>query len=152
MIQIGDKIPNIELRTDEGTPLSLTDLKGRALAVFLLGEAFSPTTERLIHVLSEYAETFLAEDVSPIPVSGQSARHLAQFREQNDVPFLLISDQNLLLHRTLRDKDGNGVNVWLLDAEGVVIDTIPVLPPTELTRVVLERIRRDKNAPGEKTV
>ncbi|MDJ0766194.1 MAG: redoxin domain-containing protein [Myxococcota bacterium] len=150
MIQIGETVPDMGVRTDEGTPLSLADLKGRAIAIFLLGESFSPTGERLLSVLADSADQFMAFDMSPIPILGETADSLADYREANDVPFLLISDKELRLHKHLRGDDGEGVGVWIVDTQGKIIDTIPVLPPTELTRVVLERIARSHPPKGPK--
>ncbi|MCP4599894.1 MAG: redoxin domain-containing protein [Proteobacteria bacterium] len=142
MIRIGDHIPDIDLRTDEGTPISLTDLKGRSLILFMLGETFTPTVERLLNVIAQNTGRFLALNMSPIAVLGEPASQLGAFRERNDVPFIMISDPALVLHRHFIEKDGHGVEVWITDEEGVVIEMIPMLPPTELVSVTVDRARR----------
>ncbi len=142
MIRVGDKIPDIELRTDEGTPLALTDLAGRAIVVFMLGEGFTPTVERLLRVLGKNTGRFLAIDVSPVAVLGETTDQLAEFREHNDVPYLLISDPALSLHRRLMGEDGYEVGVWIVDEESVTRETIPTLPPTELVALAAERAQR----------
>jgi peroxiredoxin len=142
MIGIGDKAPDLPLRTDEGTPISLQDFRGRGTAVFLLGRAFSPTVERLFEVLTRNINRFMTLDISPIAVLGETADILAQYRSHNDVPFLLMSDENLHLHMTLgRDKD-NAPMVWLIDKDGVILDMLPILPPSELVAVVVDRAQR----------
>ena len=91
MITIGDTVPEIKLRTDEGTPLSLADLKGRAFVLFMLGETFSPTVERLLNALSKNVNRFLTLDVSPIAVLGDTVENLADYRDHYEAPFLLMS-------------------------------------------------------------
>jgi thioredoxin-dependent peroxiredoxin len=148
MIGIGDKVPDFQLRTDEGTPLSLPDLKGRGTAVFLLGTTFTPTVERLFEVLARNVERFLALDISPIAVLGESVDSLAGYRSHNDVPFLLISDDKLHLHGSLGHGKENAPMVWLIDKTGTVIDMLPMLPPSELISVAVDRaarLTREKN-------
>ena len=142
MIRTGDTVPDVELRSDEGTPLALTDLFGRDVVVFLLGELFTPTGERLLRVLAENADRFLSLEFSPIAVSGEHVAELAKYHKQNDVPFLLLSDVSYKLHNRLRGEDGGGISVWIISEEGRVVDAVPVLPPTEMVNVVLERINR----------
>ncbi len=142
MIRVGDKISDIELRTDEGTPLSLADLHGRALALFLLGKTFTPSIEHLLLMLAQNTGRFLAFDVSPIAVVGVPASQLAAFREQNDMPFILVSDPNYILHHSFMEKDGRDVEVWIVDQHGIVVEMVPMLPPAELISLAINRARR----------
>jgi peroxiredoxin len=142
MIVKGDKVPELTLRTDEGTPLSLTDLKGRSLAVFLLGETFSPTVERLFEVLTRNISRFLSLEVSPVVAIGESVESLATYRSEHDVPFLMMSDVANRLHQAMGNLGGSSPAVWLVNRDGTVLDVIPMLPPTELVSVAVERASR----------
>jgi peroxiredoxin len=142
MITTGDTVPDIELRTDEGTPLALTDLKGRALCLFLLGAAFTPTVERLLDLISKNIGRFLSLNASPIAVFGDSVDSLAEHRAEKDAPFILISDESFALHDRFRGKDDNLAAVWIINEAGVVLDIVPMLPPTELLGVTLDRTSR----------
>jgi len=148
MIAIGDTIPELELRTDEGTPLSLQDLKGRGTAVFLLGPSFSPTVERLFEVLTRNVGRFLSLDISPVAVLGESVEQLAAYRSHNDVPFLLMSDEHLRLHRALGREKENAPMVWIVDKTGKVLDMLPMLPPSELVAVAVDRAARLTQSKG----
>lgn len=142
MIGIGDKVPDMQLRTDEGTPLSLEDLKGRGTAVFLLGAAFSPTVERLFEVLTRNVGRFLALDISPVAVLGETVEHLTEYRHRNDVPFLMMSDEKLRLHAAFGNDKENAPMVWIVDKEGKILDMLPMLPPSELVSVAVDRAAR----------
>jgi peroxiredoxin len=142
MIGIGDKAPDLPLRTDEGTPLSLHDFKGRGIAVFLLGATFTPTVERLFEVLTRNINRFMALDISPIAVLGETAENLEQYRNHNDVPFLLMSDDKLRLHAILGRNKDNAPMVWLIDKDNVILDMLPMLPPSELVAVAVDRAQR----------
>lgn len=142
MIVKGDKVPDLTLRTDEGTPLALTDLKGRSLAVFLLGETFSPTVERVLDVLTRNISRFLSLEVSPVVAIGESVDSLATYRAEHDVPFLIISDERNRLHQAMGNLGGTSPAVWLVNKAGIILDVIPMLPPTELVSVAVERASR----------
>ena len=142
MIGKGDKVPEYAMRTDEGTPLALTDLKGRSLAVFMLGETFSPTVERLFDVLSRNVSRFLSLDVSPVAIIGETVESLATYRDHHDVPFLLISDPANRLHDLMGTLGGGSPAVWLVSRDSTVVDVIPMLPPTELVSVAVDRATR----------
>ena len=142
MIGIGDKVPDLQLRTDEGTPLSLQDLKGRGFAVFLLGATFTPTVERLFEVMTRNVGRFLALDISPVAVLGESVDNLANYRNRNDVPFLLLSDDKLQLHILLGNEKENAPMVWLADKDAQILDMLPMLPPSELVSVTVDRAAR----------
>ena len=142
MIGIGDKVPDMQLRTDEGTPLSLQDLQGRGTAIFLLGASFTPTVERLFDVLTRNVGRFLAIDISPVAVLGENVEQLADYRGRNDVPFLLMSDESLRLHMALGHGKQNAPMVWIVDNGGSVLDMLPMLPPSELVSVAVDRAAR----------
>ena len=150
MIAVGDKIPDLKVRTDEGTPLNLSDLKGRSFVLFLLGETFSPTVERLLDVLAKKVSRFLTLDISPIAVLGDSVENLADYREQSNAPFLLFSDDEMALHRRLRGEDQNLAIAWIVDKEGTVADIMPYLPPTELISMTVDRASRTVFASSRK--
>jgi peroxiredoxin Q/BCP len=139
MIGIGDQVPELELRTDEGTPLSLQDMRGRRMAIFFLGGTFSPTVERLFEVLSRNVGRFLSLDISPVAVLGETVENLATYRSHNDVPFLLISDEHQQFQKLLGAAGEKAPAVWIVNAKGVVLDMLPMLPPTELVSVAVDR-------------
>ncbi len=151
MILKGDSIPDIELRTDEGTPLSLSDLKGRSIVVFMLGATLTKTTKQLLQVLGDNTGRFLAIDTSPIAVSGEPVSTLAALRNQKNPPYILVSDRGLQLHGYLGGKGKDGSGVWIVDHEGCVMDTLPLLPPVELVRLACERASkcRQKRSRGQ---
>ncbi len=142
MIKAGDKVPNIELRTDEGTPIALTDLRGRAFALFMVGEMFTPTVERLLAVLAKDTPRFLTMDCSPIAAIGEPMGRLAAYREQHRVPFVMISDSGLRLHKKLSGENRDVSGAWIVDPTGTVVDVVPVLPPSELVRLALIGVDR----------
>ena len=142
MIKAGDKVPNIELRTDEGTPMALTDLRGRSFVLFMLGEMFSPTVERLLTVLAKDTPRFLTLDCSPIAAIGEPMGRLAAYRDQHRVPFVMISDAGHRLHQQMNGDQREAAGAWIVDRTGTVVDVVPILPPSELVRLALIGVNR----------
>jgi peroxiredoxin len=142
MIQTGDKAPDGNLRTSEGTSISLLDLRGRSLAVFLLGHTEPATVNDLLTALTEHTDRFLALAVSPIVVLTEPGTQLRYHPQTEKVPYLIMVDADLSLHKQFQGVDGKDVRVWIMDDDGVVIDTIPVLPPVEQVRLAVERAGR----------
>ncbi len=147
MITIGDQVPEMALRTDEGTPLGLPDLSGRAFALFLLGQTLQPNAEMLLGDIADATERFLSMEVSPVAVSGESVDRLADFRKRHDPPFLLLSDDQMILHRRFRSGDEDPATAWIVDKLGRVVDVIPSLPSSELVHLALNRAARGLDAP-----
>jgi peroxiredoxin len=141
MIQIGDKAPDCALRTDDGTSISLFDLKGRALSVFLVGREVPATVNSLLTALTEQTERFLALEVSPMVVLSDPEAQLGANPGATN-PYLIAVDAELSLHKQFQGVDGKELGVFILDEDSVVIDVIPVLPPLELVRLAVERVVR----------
>jgi peroxiredoxin len=138
------------MRTDEGTPLSLADLRGRAFALFLLGDDFSAAVERLLIVLSEETGRFFSMNCSPIAVMGAPCERMAAFREQHDVPYVMISDSDLALHGKFTGETDRSGGAWIVNRHGIVVDIVPALPPSELVRLSLVGTNRTISIPAQK--
>ncbi len=139
MIQVGNSVPDMDLRTLSGTPISLRDLKGRSLTLFLLGHSPPPAVNSLLTALTEHTDRFLTLDVSPLVVLTNPDHQLGEYPRADHAPYLITVDADFSLHKQFQGVDGKDVGVWLIDDNSVVIDTIPVLPPVELVRLSAKR-------------
>lgn len=147
MIRIGARVPEIEMRTDEGTPISLCDMEGRGMVVFLLGE-ISDESERVLSLISENSGRFLSIDFSPVAVMAEPVNRLAEYRERTALPYLMLSDPGSFLHRGSRDPDGLGIGAWIVDEAGVVVETVPTLPADDLVSLAFKKAGRSSRGPG----
>ena len=145
MIQPGDAVPQGEIRTGAGTSISLCDLRGRAVAVFLLGRAGPAFVAELLAVLTEHIQRLLALQVSPIVVLSHTDQQPGVTPLQQSAPYLVAIDPKLFLHQQFQVVESGDVGVWLIDENGVVADVIPALPPLELVRLCIKRARRARS-------
>ena len=142
-IGIGDPAPAAEGRTDEGTPISLADFKGRPLAVFLLGRELNRAARTLLAQIAKRTPDFLAAECSPLAISAEPAEMLAELRDASALPFLLISDTELGIHRALTGAAPAGPSgVWLFDSSGAAVATVPPLGPKEQISAAVAALAR----------
>jgi len=140
---IGDPAPAAEGRTDEGTPISLADFKGRALAVFLLGRGLDRATRAQLRQLAKRTPEFLALECSPLAVSTEPAEMLAEIRESEGLPFLMISDTELGIHRALAGAvPARPPGAWLIDGSGAIAASVPALGFKEQISAALATLAR----------
>jgi peroxiredoxin len=140
---IGDPAPACEGRTDEGTPISLADFKGRALAVFLLGRRLDRAARTFLSRLAERTPEILAAECSPLAISGEPAEALAELRGASALPFVLVSDTDLGIHRALAGSAPPGPSgAWLFDGAGTLIASVPPLGPREQIAAVIAALAR----------
>ena len=93
MLQIGDRAPDIELRTDSGAPFRLSDLKGKRVVLYFYPKANTPgcTTEacEFRNGLKQFAKKgAVVVGISPDKPSAQ-----ASFKEKYELPFTLLADE-----------------------------------------------------------
>jgi len=118
-------------RTDEGTPIALSDFKGRMLAIFLIGEGFTPSHQNYLKQIADRTDDFLRLDCSPIAISTEPEEILASFRESEKLPFLLISDTNSNIYKAMLVPGQNANGSWLINEDGIITSFISHMNPRE---------------------
>ena len=146
---IDDEIPDIPGRTDEGTPISLADFNGRALAVFFTGKMLERTEITLLKNIKRRVEEFLEFECSPVVVSMASEEILASVRESEDLPFLLISDVDGAIHEAVNGgQTKEAIGSWLVNDDGKIVSAIPPMPPREQVSATVAALARIIVRPG----
>jgi len=140
---IGKELPRDTGRTDEGTPISLFDFKGRAIAVFLTGDGVLSSQLKLVRQLKEASKEFLSYNCSPIWVSTESEEILAAARDLDKLPFMIISDFSKEIHNEMQyDFSSDKINVWIADDKGKIISAIPSMEPISLVNATIAALPR----------
>lgn len=141
--RVGDPAPKIAGRTDEGTPLALADLAGRALAVFALGGPVDAPRLGTLAALAERTGDFLDRAHSPVALLAGPQPVLASIRDDLDPPFLCLADPRGAIHRALGGPEGARLGgVWLFGEDGRVSAALPRLGTDELLKAVLAAVER----------
>jgi peroxiredoxin len=142
-LTIGSKLPNIMGRTDEGTPIALSDFKGRTIALFLLGTRIERIQEIFLRNIKKRLKDFLEMDCSPIVISGESHKILTKYQKNENLLFLLISDADLRIHSAINGaKNSADICSWIANDEGEIAAMIPSMPPREQVNATLAALVR----------
>lgn len=118
----GSKAPEIRLTADDGTEFVLSDRLGqRVLLVFYPGDETTVCTRQLCDY-RDGIESFAGLGVSVVGISPDGPDSHRRFRENHDLPFVLLSDESLETAEKYGTRGMMGMKraVFLVDEEGIV--------------------------------
>jgi peroxiredoxin Q/BCP len=93
MLKIGDRAPDIQLRTDTGEPFRLADLKGRRVVLYFYPRANTPGCTVEACEFRDNLAAFAAKDAVVVGVSPDKPGAQAKFKEKFALPFTLLADE-----------------------------------------------------------
>ena len=92
MLQIGDPSPDFELLTDEGTPLRLSDLRGRRIVLFFYPRADTPGCTKQACGFRDRFPRIKTAAATVLGLSPDEPKDLAKWRAKEGLPYTLLSD------------------------------------------------------------
>jgi thioredoxin-dependent peroxiredoxin len=92
MLNVGDKAPDFRLQNDEGTALSLADLRGQRVLVYFYPRANTPGCTVEAMDFRDHREEFDKQDVVILGISADSVKAQAAFKKKQKLTFALLSD------------------------------------------------------------
>lgn len=129
MLSPGDTAPDFTLPDHDGRKRSLRELQaGGPLILYFYPADFTPGCTKEACDLRDLHAKILSAGLKVVGVSPQSPESHQRFREQNSLPFTLLSDEEKEVIRAY-DVDGPlGIGVrratYLLDAKGKIVDAV----------------------------
>lgn len=88
----GERAPDFEALTDEGTPLRLSSLRGRPVVLYFYPKDSTPGCTLEACSFRDAFPRFESLDAVVLGVSPDSVRRHANFKRRFDLPFTLIAD------------------------------------------------------------
>lgn len=122
MTILNDKAPDFSLQADNGERYQLSEHAGqRVLLVFYPGDN-TPVCTRQLCEYRDGIEAFAGLGVSVVGISSDSLESHQKFRNKHDLPFVLLSDPDLMVASLYGCKGALGMKraVFLVDEMGVV--------------------------------
>lgn len=122
MIAVNDKAPDFSLEGDNGKLYKLSDHLGeRVLLVFYPGDN-TPVCTRQLCEYRDGIEAFANLGVSVVGISSDDLESHRKFRSKHDLPFVLLSDQDLDVAKLYGCKGALGMKraVFLVDEKGII--------------------------------
>ena len=126
----GDKAPTFALPTDEGTTLSLRDLRGRKVVLYAYPAAMTPGCTTQACDFRDSLGSLQAAGYEVVGISPDTPAKLAKFRDRDAITFPLVSDQDKSVltaygafgEKKLYGKTVTGVirSTFVIDEDGVI--------------------------------
>lgn len=95
MLLSGIKAPEFILPNENGELISLKDFLGKKIVLYFYPKDSTPgCTQQALGYKNNYNE-YLDKDIVVIGISKDSVKSHKNFKTKNDLPFILLSDENL---------------------------------------------------------
>ncbi len=92
MFEVGDKVPDFSLTADDGRQVSLSDFRGQKVVLYFYPKAGTPGCTKQACAVRDVYPRIENEGVVVIGISPDSPKALRKFRDEHDLPFVLLSD------------------------------------------------------------
>lgn len=95
MLKTGDKAPEFSLISDEGKKVSLKDLKGKKVILYFYPKDDTSGCTAEACSFRDNIKIFQKKNTVVIGVSKDDTKSHQKFKKKYDLPFTLLSDENL---------------------------------------------------------
>ncbi|HRE49761.1 MAG TPA: peroxiredoxin [Aggregatilineales bacterium] len=141
MPQIGEIAPDFELLNQDGSPVKLSDFRGKNVVLYFYPEDFTSGCEYQACKFRDGYEAIHAENAVVVGISPDTPERHTEFRQVLNLPFTLLCDPDLSLTKAWgvygKKTYSNGVEYeglirsqYILDGEGrIVAANVPVKAP-----------------------
>lgn len=96
MLSIGTRAPEFTLEDKDGNKVSMSDFKGKKVVVYFYPKDNTPGCTRQACAFRNAYDGFKKEDVQVIGISKDSIKSHQKFAEKHELPFILLSDPDLV--------------------------------------------------------
>jgi len=97
-LEAGSPAPEFTLDDQDGTSVSLADLRGRRVVLFFYPAAMTPGCTREACDFRDSVESLRAAGIDVLGISRDDAAKLRRFREQEGLTYPLLSDPEHAVH------------------------------------------------------
>jgi len=139
MIQTGEQAPDFELPDHDGTPVRLSDLRGRRVVLFFYPKANTPGCTTQACGIRDHRADYEAADAVVLGVSPDPVKDVKKFADKQSLNFRLLADEDHAVCETYgvwAEKSMYGRTFWgalrstfIIDPDGTVAHVIPKASP-----------------------
>jgi len=149
MIEIGMKAPDFALKDKNGSDVSLSSFLGKKVVLYFYPKDNTPGCTRQACAFAAAYNEFRNKNVEVIGISKDSVASHVKFAEKYDLPFVLLSDPELIAiqaydvwqEKKMCGKVSMGVvrTTFLIDEKGIIEKIMPkVKPDTNAEEILAE--------------
>lgn len=139
MLEVGTKAPGFTLLDKDNKEVSLADFAGRKVVLYFYPRDNTPGCTRQACAFAGAYAGFQEKDMVVIGISKDSVASHAKFAEKHQLPFILLSDPELVAiqgydvwkEKKLYGKVSMGVvrTTYIIDEEGNIEKVMPKVKP-----------------------
>ncbi len=129
-LEAGDKAPDFTLSDDTGQPVSLSDLRGTKVILYVYPAAMTPGCTTQACDFRDSLQSLTSAGYTVVGLSPDSPEQLAEFRTHDNLTFPLLSDPDKSVleaygawgEKTVYGKPAVGVirSTFVIDSEGKI--------------------------------
>jgi peroxiredoxin Q/BCP len=146
-IEQGQQAPDFELPDQDGSPVSLSGLRGRRVVLYFYPKADTPGCTTQACGIRDHAEDYDAAGAVVLGVSPDPVAAIKAFHDGQGLNFTLLADEahavaeayGVWVEKSMygRTYFGNERTTFVLDEEGTVTDVLRKVKPKEHDGLVL---------------
>ena len=150
MLTVGMKAPDFTLSDQNGNPVSLSDYRGKKVVLYFYPRDNTPGCTRQACAFAGAYEAFRNKNVEVIGISKDSVSSHVKFAEKYGLPFVLLSDPELVAiqaygvrqEKKLYGKLSFGVarTTFVIDENGIIERIMPKVKPDTNAAEILEAL------------
>lgn len=143
MLAVGTVAPDFTGPTADGSPFTLSSLRGRPVVLYFYPKASTPGCTQEARGFTEHYPEFVRAGVAVVGVSVDSVEAQARFRDQCAIPYPLLADRDRSIARRYGVLGLLGVAkrvTFFLDPDGRIVDVLEGILPGPHVRRALARL------------
>ncbi|MDO5414503.1 MAG: thioredoxin-dependent thiol peroxidase [Bacillota bacterium] len=139
MLEIGMKAPDFTLQDKDGNQVALSDFAGKKVVLYFYPRDNTPGCTRQACAFAQNYDGFKERGIEVIGISKDSAASHAKFADKHELPFILLSDPELVAiqgydvwkEKKLYGKVSMGVvrTTYVIDENGIIEKVMPKVKP-----------------------
>lgn len=151
ILELGDSVPDIKLPSSEGKEVSLHDFKGKKIVLYFYPKDDTPGCTTEACDFRDAQEDFSKLNVEIVGVSKDSLHAHDKFISKYQLPFILLSDEELKLmeafgvwkEKTMYGRTALGIvrSSFLIDEDGKLVKAWRNIKATGHVGKVLEEVK-----------
>ena len=149
-LKAGDKAPEFTANDQNGTPVSLSDFKGKIVILYFYPKDDTPTCTVEACDFRDNYQSLLGKGYQVIGVSADDEKSHKKFEKKFNLPFPLIADTDMKIvnaygvwgDKVLFGREYQGIlrTTFIIDAEGKVAHVIDKVTSATASQQVLDLV------------
>ena len=150
MLKAGQKAPNFKLQDKNGNEVSLSDFLGKKVVLYFYPKDNTPGCTRQACAFATLYKEFQDRNIEVIGISKDSVASHVRFAEKHSLPFVLLSDPELLAikayevwqEKKMCGKVSMGVvrTTFIIDEQGNIEKIFPKVKPDTNAEEILSQL------------